>query len=77
MFVMQKQNVEKAKQTLLNSSLDGTASNVDNKQSDHLLMVVAYNKWARILHEVRVILSIFIETLEQFFSADRSYVRFY
>ncbi|OAY64742.1 ATP-dependent RNA helicase Dhx29 [Ananas comosus] len=47
----EKQNVEKAKQTLLNSSLDGTASNVDNKQSDHLLMVVAYNKWARILHE--------------------------
>ncbi|XP_072970121.1 DExH-box ATP-dependent RNA helicase DExH7, chloroplastic isoform X2 [Typha angustifolia] len=47
----EKQNVEKAKSTLVNDSMDGAASNGDNKQSDHLLMVVAYNKWARILHE--------------------------
>ncbi|KAM0873348.1 hypothetical protein ACQ4PT_038144 [Festuca glaucescens] len=47
----EKQNVEKAKAALLNENLDGSTSVVDNKQSDHLLMVIAYNKWSRILQE--------------------------
>lgn len=47
----EKQNVEKAKAALLNENLDGSTSGVDNKQSDHLLMVIAYNKWSRILQE--------------------------
>ncbi|ONM17416.1 DExH-box ATP-dependent RNA helicase DExH7 chloroplastic [Zea mays] len=34
----EKQNVEKAKATLLNENLDGSSSVTDNKQSDHLLM---------------------------------------
>ncbi|CAD6263671.1 unnamed protein product [Miscanthus lutarioriparius] len=45
----EKQNVEKAKATLLNENLDGSTSVTDNKQSDHLLMVIAYDKWSRIL----------------------------
>ncbi|CAM0904618.1 unnamed protein product [Alopecurus aequalis] len=47
----EKQNVEKAKAALLNENLDGSTSVVDNKQSDHLLMVIAYNKWSWILQE--------------------------
>uniref|UniRef100_M8BS92 ATP-dependent RNA helicase Dhx29 n=1 Tax=Aegilops tauschii TaxID=37682 RepID=M8BS92_AEGTA len=47
----EKQNVEKAKAALLNENLDGSTSIIDNKQSDHLLMVIAYNKWSRILQE--------------------------
>uniref|UniRef100_A0A0E0P9C1 Probable ATP-dependent RNA helicase spindle-E n=1 Tax=Oryza rufipogon TaxID=4529 RepID=A0A0E0P9C1_ORYRU len=47
----EKQNVEKAKASLMNENLDGSASTADNKQSDHLLMVIAYNKWSRILRE--------------------------
>ncbi|KAG2566262.1 hypothetical protein PVAP13_7NG205600 [Panicum virgatum] len=45
----EKQNVEKAKATLLNENLDGSTSATDNKQSDHLVMVIAYDKWSRIL----------------------------
>ncbi|CAL5067816.1 unnamed protein product [Urochloa decumbens] len=45
----EKQNVERAKATLLNENLDGSTSATDNKQSDHLLMVIAYDKWSRIL----------------------------
>ena len=51
-FLLQKQNVEKAKATLLNENLDGSTSATDNKQSDHLLMVIAYDKWSRILLQV-------------------------
>ncbi|KAL6885885.1 hypothetical protein ACP4OV_010146 [Aristida adscensionis] len=47
----EKQNVEKAKATLLNETLDGSSSTTDNKQSDHLIMVIAYDKWSRILQE--------------------------
>lgn len=47
----EKQNVEKAKAALLNENLDGSTSVIDTKQSDHLLMVIAYNKWSRILQE--------------------------
>lgn len=52
LFIIQKQNVEKAKATLLNENLDGSSSVTDNKQSDHLLMVIAYDKWSRILLQV-------------------------
>ncbi|KAF8714746.1 hypothetical protein HU200_027269 [Digitaria exilis] len=45
----EKINVERAKATLLNENLDGSTSATDNKQSDHLLMVIAYDKWSRIL----------------------------
>ena len=51
-FLLQKQNVEKAKATLLNENLDGSTSATDNKQSDHLVMVIAYDKWSRILLQV-------------------------
>ncbi|URE09956.1 HA2 [Musa troglodytarum] len=48
----EKQNVERAKSVLLGNSLNNeSASEESYKQSDHLLMVVAYNKWARILHQ--------------------------
>ncbi|KAJ3700380.1 hypothetical protein LUZ61_004085 [Rhynchospora tenuis] len=47
----EKQNVEKAKTMLLNEGLDGSASTGDHKQSDHLLMVLAYSKWAKVLSE--------------------------
>lgn len=66
-FVTQKQNVEKAKAALLNENLDGSTSIVDNKQSDHLLMVIAYNKWSRILQEVTAFFCYGI----QFLSFDR------
>lgn len=52
LFILQKQNVEKAKATLLNENLDGSTSVTDNKQSDHLLLVIAYDKWSRILLQV-------------------------
>ncbi|KAJ8476961.1 hypothetical protein OPV22_020688 [Ensete ventricosum] len=48
----EKQNVERAKSVLLGMSLNNEyASEESYKQSDHLLMVVAYTKWARILHQ--------------------------
>ncbi|KAJ4756658.1 ATP-dependent RNA helicase [Rhynchospora pubera] len=47
----EKLNVEKAKTILLNEGLDGTASTGGHKQSDHLLMVLAYNKWSKVLNE--------------------------
>ncbi|KAK9167703.1 hypothetical protein Scep_002894 [Stephania cephalantha] len=46
----EKQSVERAKQSLLGEKLDSV--DTGHKQSDHLLMVVAYSKWARVLHEV-------------------------
>ena len=50
---LQRQNVERAKLALLTNKLDG-ASEADegNGQSDHLLMMVAYKKWEKILREV-------------------------
>lgn len=55
MFMLQKQNVERAKSTILNCSLNNeSASDERDKQSDHLLMIVAYDKWARILHQVEL-----------------------
>ncbi|XP_064969057.1 DExH-box ATP-dependent RNA helicase DExH7, chloroplastic-like isoform X1 [Musa acuminata AAA Group] len=48
----EKQNVERAKSALLGNSLNNESAYEESyKQSDHLLMVVAYNKWARILHQ--------------------------
>ncbi|XP_020590261.1 DExH-box ATP-dependent RNA helicase DExH7, chloroplastic isoform X2 [Phalaenopsis equestris] len=48
----EKHNVMSAKSTLLIDDLNGgTTADQSNKQSDHLLLVVAYNRWARILHE--------------------------
>ncbi|XP_042415652.1 DExH-box ATP-dependent RNA helicase DExH7, chloroplastic-like isoform X3 [Zingiber officinale] len=48
----EKQNVERAKLLLLSSNLDNkSALDESFRQSDHLLMIIAYNKWARILHQ--------------------------
>jgi hypothetical protein len=65
LFLLQKQNVEKAKATLLNENLDGSTSATDNKQSDHLLMVIAYDKWSRLLLQV---VNYFLLLLEYTFS---------
>ncbi|XP_019434912.1 PREDICTED: DExH-box ATP-dependent RNA helicase DExH7, chloroplastic [Lupinus angustifolius] len=48
----ERQNVERAKLTLLNDKLDGPgdANDID-RQSDHLLMMTAYKRWERILTE--------------------------
>lgn len=52
---LQRQNVERAKQALLSDKL---GCEIDcgsgNWQSDHLLMMVAYKKWEKILREVSV-----------------------
>ncbi|CAL1385571.1 unnamed protein product [Linum trigynum] len=48
----EKQSAERAKLALLADKVDGSAdSNGNDGQSDHLLMIVAYRKWAKILHE--------------------------
>ncbi|XP_058091132.1 DExH-box ATP-dependent RNA helicase DExH7, chloroplastic isoform X2 [Magnolia sinica] len=48
----EKQNVERAKSSLLMEKLDNVSEfDEGSRQSDHLLMVVAYNKWVKILHE--------------------------
>ncbi|KAG9147531.1 hypothetical protein Leryth_007315 [Lithospermum erythrorhizon] len=48
----ENQNVERAKLTLLGDNLgDATDFSIDNRQSDHLLMMVAYTKWEKILRE--------------------------
>ncbi|RDY13770.1 DExH-box ATP-dependent RNA helicase DExH7, chloroplastic, partial [Mucuna pruriens] len=48
----ERQNVERAKLTLLNDKLDwhGNTNDID-RQSDHLLMMTAYKKWEKILTE--------------------------
>ncbi|KAF1887143.1 hypothetical protein Lal_00040740 [Lupinus albus] len=48
----ERQNVERAKLTLLNDKLDGPgdANDID-RQSDHLLMMIAYKRWEKILTE--------------------------
>ncbi|KAF8411854.1 hypothetical protein HHK36_004413 [Tetracentron sinense] len=51
-LIGKRHNVERAKVSLLTDKLDGASdSNEGDRQSDHLLMVVAYKKWARILRE--------------------------
>ncbi|PKU84361.1 putative pre-mRNA-splicing factor ATP-dependent RNA helicase [Dendrobium catenatum] len=48
----EKHNILRAKSTLMTYDLNGcTTANESNKPSDHLLLVVAYNRWSRILHE--------------------------
>ncbi|KAL2339337.1 hypothetical protein Fmac_013783 [Flemingia macrophylla] len=48
----ERQNVERAKLTLLNDKLDGPGNTNDSgHQSDHLLMMKAYKRWERILTE--------------------------
>ncbi|CAN0878558.1 DExH-box ATP-dependent RNA helicase DExH7, chloroplastic [Linum grandiflorum] len=49
----ERQTAERAKLALLNYKVDGTVDSIGNDgQSDHLIMMVAYRKWARILREV-------------------------
>ncbi|XP_031124357.1 DExH-box ATP-dependent RNA helicase DExH7, chloroplastic isoform X2 [Ipomoea triloba] len=48
----ERQNVERAKLALLGDKLGGETDSCDsNLQSDHLLMMVAYKKWEKILRE--------------------------
>ncbi|KAK7265506.1 hypothetical protein RJT34_33126 [Clitoria ternatea] len=48
----ERQNVERAKLTLLNDKLDATSDTNDiDRQSDHLLMITVYKKWQKILTE--------------------------
>ncbi|KAJ4833074.1 hypothetical protein Tsubulata_001048 [Turnera subulata] len=48
----ERQNVERAKLMLLTDKRDGSdAVNDGDRQSDHLVMMVAYRKWENILHE--------------------------
>lgn len=49
----QRQNVERAKLALLADKLDGSFDSYDgHRQSDHLLMMIAYKKWEKIVREV-------------------------
>lgn len=49
----QKQNVERAKLALLTDKLEGLSDlNDSSTQSDHLVLMVAYKKWQRILLKV-------------------------
>ncbi|CAN8244837.1 unnamed protein product [Cochlearia groenlandica] len=48
----EKQNVDRVKLSLLSDNTEKSRdSNNSDKQSDHLLMMVAYDKWVKILHE--------------------------
>ncbi|KAJ1400427.1 P-loop containing nucleoside triphosphate hydrolase [Sesbania bispinosa] len=48
----ERQNVERAKITLLNDKLDGPGETNDiDRQSDHLLMMTAYKRWVKVLNE--------------------------
>ncbi|KAJ4717401.1 putative ATP-dependent RNA helicase [Melia azedarach] len=48
----ERQNVERAKLALLSDKLDGSSDSNDScMQSDHLVMMVAYKKWQKILHQ--------------------------
>ncbi|KAE8650533.1 DExH-box ATP-dependent RNA helicase DExH7, chloroplastic isoform X2 [Cucumis sativus] len=48
----EKQNVERAKSALLSDEGNGSGESCGNdKQSDHLIMVNAYKKWEKILHQ--------------------------
>ncbi|KAA8545478.1 hypothetical protein F0562_020262 [Nyssa sinensis] len=49
---LQRQNVERAKLALLTDKLDAASDSYDgSRQSDHLVMMIAYNKWEKILSE--------------------------
>ncbi|MQL79705.1 hypothetical protein Taro_012150 [Colocasia esculenta] len=47
----EKENVERAKLMLLTGKVGGTDGDEGGKQSDHLLVALAYSRWAKILHE--------------------------
>ncbi|XVE94165.1 hypothetical protein REPUB_Repub01dG0258300 [Reevesia pubescens] len=48
----EKQNVERAKLALLSDKLDESSDQNDaDRQSDHLLMMVAYRKWEKVFRE--------------------------
>ncbi|XP_015875842.3 DExH-box ATP-dependent RNA helicase DExH7, chloroplastic isoform X1 [Ziziphus jujuba] len=48
----ERQNVERAKLALLADKLDGSFDSYDgHRQSDHLLMMIAYKKWEKIVRE--------------------------
>ncbi|XP_078435192.1 RNA helicase family protein isoform X2 [Wolffia australiana] len=48
----EKETTEKAKLMLLASKIDGITDPCEGmRQSDHLLMIVAYKKWSQILHK--------------------------
>ncbi|WJX97043.1 RNA helicase [Trifolium repens] len=48
----ERQNVERAKLTLMNDKQDGPGDGNDiDRQSDHLLMMIAYKRWETILNE--------------------------
>ncbi|KAL6297594.1 hypothetical protein ACE6H2_005736 [Prunus campanulata] len=48
----ERQNVERAKLALLTGKLDGPSESHDSdRQSDHLIMMTAYQKWEKILRE--------------------------
>lgn len=52
---MQKDNVERAKMAVLTYQTGEAAAATDGcKQSDHLVMMVAYRKWEKILSEVSI-----------------------
>ncbi|KAG7649925.1 DEAD/DEAH box helicase domain [Arabidopsis thaliana x Arabidopsis arenosa] len=51
-YAKDEQNVDRVKLALLSDKLESSSNlNNNDRQSDHLLMVVAYEKWVRILHE--------------------------
>lgn len=53
MYIMQKNSVERAKMALLADKQDsGKEINVVDVQSDHIIMMVAYKKWEKIMGEV-------------------------
>ncbi|RID44875.1 hypothetical protein BRARA_I01640 [Brassica rapa] len=48
----EKQNVDRVKLALFSDNMDKSSElNNNDKQSDHLLMMVAYDKWVKILNE--------------------------
>ena len=53
MYLLQRQTVERAKLAFLTDKSGVASDSVNNnKQSDHLVMMVAYRKWEKILREV-------------------------
>ncbi|CAE5962521.1 unnamed protein product [Arabidopsis arenosa] len=47
-----EQNIDRVKLALLSDKLESSSNlNINDRQSDHLLVVVAYEKWVKILHE--------------------------
>ncbi|KAL2904576.1 DExH-box ATP-dependent RNA helicase DExH7 chloroplastic [Bienertia sinuspersici] len=48
----QREFVERSKLAILSDKTDGSSDNCDNeRQSDHIIMIIAYKKWEKILRE--------------------------